>query len=133
MKKWVVFLLGMIAGGVLTFVMMLVLAIGANTSSNGMTLFDEPGDCLSTKTFEVIQVVDNNHALAHEVEWNAVLESYMSTGLLVLLTNDNGEYYYDNQVIEVPKGMCMRQVGIYKYQTRMEIDKTVPIVKLMSK
>ena len=68
-----------------------------------------------------------------EVEWNAVLESYMSTGLLVLLTNDNGEYYYDDQVIEVPKGMCMRQVGIYKYQTRMEIDKTVPIVKLMSK
>lgn len=113
--------------------MMLVLAIGANTSSNGMTLFDEPGDCLSTKTFEVMQVVDNNHALAHEVEWNAVLESYMSTGLLVLLTNDNGEYYYDDQVIEVPKGMCMRQVGIYKYQTRMEIDKTVPIVKLMSK
>ena len=42
-------------------------------------------------------------------------------------------HYYDDQVIEVPKGMCMRQVGIYKYQTRMKIDKTVPIVKLMSK
>mgnify|MGYP003442075892 CR=1 FL=1 len=105
MKRWVVFLLGMIAGGVLTFVMMLVLAIGANTSSNGMTLFDEPGDCLSTKTFEVMQVVDNNHALAHEIEWNAVLQSYMSNGLLVLLTNDNGEYYYDDQVIEPSKAL----------------------------
>ena len=133
MKKWVVFLLGMIAGVVLTFVMMLVLAIGANTSSNGMTLFDEPGECLSTKTFKVMQVVDNNHALAHEVEWNEVLESYISTNLLVLLTNDNGEYYYDDQIIKVPKGMCMRQVGIYKYQTRMDIEKTVPIVKLKSK
>lgn len=133
MKKWVVFLLGMIAGGILTFVMMLILAMGANSGSNGMTLFDKPGECLSTKSFEVMQVVDNNHALAHEVEWNELLERYMPTDLLVLLTNDNGEYYYDDQIIEVPKGMCMRQVGIYKYQTRMEIDKTVPIVKLMNK
>lgn len=137
MKKWVVFLLGMIAGGVLTFVVMLVLAIGANTNANnnGVTLFDQPGECLNAKAFEVMQVVDNNHALAHEVEWNELLERYVQTGLglLVLVTNDNGEYYYDDQIIEVPQGMCMRQVGIYRYQTRMDTEKTVPIVKLMSK
>lgn len=135
MKKWVVFLLGMIAGGVLTFVMMLVLAIGANinANNNGITLFDQPGECLNAKAFEVMQVVDNNHALAHEVEWDELLEDYMQTGLLVLVTNDNGEYYYDDQIIEVPQGMCMRQVGIYRYQTRMDMEKTVPIVKLMSK
>ena len=113
---------------------MIVLAVGADTSSYGMTLFDEAGDCLSTKSFEVMQVVDNNHALAHEVEWNEVLRRYIPTDLLVLLTNDNGEYYYDDQIIEIPKGMCMRQIGIYKYQTiKEDIYKTVPIVKLMSK
>ena len=68
MKKWVVFLLGMIAGGVLTFVMMLVLAIGANTSSNGMTLFDESGECLSTGSFEIMQVIDDGVALANEID-----------------------------------------------------------------
>lgn len=133
MKKWFVFLLGMISGTVLTFVAMIVLAIGADTSSYGITLFDKPGDCLSTKSFEVMQVVDNNHALAHEVEWNEVLRRYIPTDLLVLLTNDDGEYYYDDQIIKVSKGMCMRQIGVYKYQTREEFDKTVPIVKLMSK
>lgn len=135
MKKWVVFLLGMIAGGVLTFVAMVILAMGANTNANnnGITLFDQPGECLNAKAFEVMQVVDNNHALAHEVEWDELLEDYMQTGLLVLVTNDNGEYYYDDQIIEVPQGMCMRQVGIYRYQTRMDMEKTVPIVKLMSK
>lgn len=137
MKKWVVFLLGMIAGGVLTFVVMLVLAIGANTNANnnGVTLFDQPGECLNAKAFKVMQVVDNSHALAHEVEWNELLERYVQTGLglLVLVTNDNSEYYYDDQIIEVPQGMCMRQVGIYRYQTRMDMEKTVPIVKLMSK
>ena len=133
MKKWFVFLLGMISGTVLTFVAMIVLAIGADTSSYGITLFDKPGDCLSTKSFEVMQVVDNNHALAHEVEWNEVLKRYIPTDLLVLLTNDDGEYYYDDQIIKVSKGMCMRQIGVYKYQTREEFDKTVPIVKLMNK
>ena len=118
-------------------VTMVILAIGANTNANnnGVTLFDQPGECLNAKAFEVMQVVDNNHALAHEVEWDDVLERYMQTGsgLLVLVTNDNGEYYYDDQIIEVPQGMCMRQVGIYRYQTRMDMEKTVPIVKLMSK
>lgn len=137
MKKWVVFLLGLISGVVLTLVALVILAMGANTNANnnGVTLFDQPGECLNAKAFEVMQVVDNNHALAHEVEWDDVLERYMQTGsgLLVLVTNDNGEYYYDDQIIEVPQGMCMRQVGIYRYQTRMDMEKTVPIVKLMSK
>ena len=137
MKKWVVFLLGLISGVVLTLVTMVILAMGANTNANnnGVTLFDQPGECLNAKAFEVMQVVDNNHALAYEVEWNDVLESYMQTGsgLLVLVTNDNGDYYYDDQIIEVPDGMCMRQVGIYRYQTRMDMEKTVPIVKLMNK
>lgn len=116
---------------------MVILAMGANinANNNGVTLFDQHGECLNAKAFEVMQVVDNNHALAHEVEWDDVLERYMQTGsgLLVLVTNDNGEYYYDDQIIEVPQGMCMRQVGIYRYQTRMDMEKTVPIVKLMSK
>lgn len=133
MKNWIVFLLGLISGIVLTFVVMMLLAMRSDTSKNGMTFFDEPGKCLSTKSFEVIQVVDNNYALAHEVEWSTALETYVSKGLLVLITNDDGEYYYDNQVIEIPKGMYMRQVGIYEYRTKMEINKTVPIVKLMKK
>ena len=137
MKKWVVFLLGLISGVVLTLVTMVILAMGANTNANnnGVTLFDQPGECLNAKAFEVMQVVDNNHALAHELEWNEILESYVPTasGLLVLVTNDNGEYYYDDQIIEVPDGMCMRQVGIYRYQTMSDMEKTVPIVKLMNK
>lgn len=137
MKKWVVFLLGLISGVVLTLVTMVILAMGANTNANnnGVTLFDQPDECLNAKDFEVMQVVDNNHALAHEVEWNDVLERYVQTGsgLLVLVTNDNGEYYYDDQIIEVPDGMCMRQVGIYRYQTISDMEKTVPIVKLMNK
>lgn len=123
MKKWIVFLLGFISGIVLTFIALIVIGT-ATTINNRMTIFEQPGECLSTNNFEVMQVVDDGCALAHEVEWNSILERYMPTDLLVLVINDNGEYYYDDQIIKVPQGKCMRQVGIYKY---------LPIVKLMDK
>ena len=43
------------------------------------------------------------------------------------------EYYYDDQIIKTTKTKCFKQVGIYKYNTRAGIEKTVPIVKLMDK
>ena len=46
---------------------------------------------------------------------------------------DSGEYYYDDQIIKTTKTKCFKQVGIYKYNTRAGIEKTVPIVKLMDK
>ncbi len=131
MKNWICFLLGFISGIVFTFIATIVIASGSSASNNGMTFFEQPGECLDAKAFEVMQVLDSNYALAHEIKWNYVLERYVPTDLLVLVTNDNGEYYYDDQIIKIPKGKCMRQVGIYKYQTRMEIEKTVPIVKIM--
>ena len=133
MKKWAVFLIGFISGIVLTFVFLFVFGVYTSKTNNRVTIFEQPGECLSTNNFEVMQVIDDGCALAHEVTWNSILKRYMSTDLLVLVINDNGEYYYDDQIIKVPKGKCMRQVGIYKYLTKMEIEKTVPIVKLMDK
>jgi len=131
MKKWIVFLLGFITGIVFTFVVAFITASRSNSDNNQMTFFEKPGECLSINNFEVMQVVGEGCALAYEVKWNSILERYTSTDLLVLIINDNGEYYYDDQIIKVPRGKCMRQVGIYKYPTKMEIEKTVPIVKLM--
>ena len=133
MKRWLVFLLGFVSGVI--FILLLAF-IGASSSSrtidNGMILFEQPGECLNSKAYEVFQVISDNSALAEEVEWSSTLNRYMSTtGLLVLVTNDNGEFYYDDQVIEVPEGKCMRQIGIYKYKTRMDTEKRVPVVTLM--
>ena len=136
MKKWTVFLIGFILGIVLTFVILFVIGVHTSKTSktnNRVTIFEQPGECLSTNNFEVMQVIEDGCALAHEVTWNSILERYTSTDLLVLVINDNEEYYYDDQIIKVPKGKCMRQVGIYRYPTKMEIEKTVPIVKLMDK
>ncbi len=130
MKKWVIFVLGFIAGAVFLFFVLLI--IGKSSSNdNGMTYFDKPGKCISTKEFEVIQVIGEGYALAEErLEFSSGIT--LPGNLLVLVTNDNGELYYDDQVIEVPKGKCMRQIGVYEYQTKSENWKTVPIVQLMN-
>lgn len=132
MKKWLVFLLGFISGIVFTFVTALVIGGSSNTDSD-ITLFEQPGECLSVNRFEVLQAVGDNYALAYEQEYDSYIEDYRSTDLLVLVTNDNGEYYYDEQVIDIPDGKCMRQIGIYKYQSKAEVWKTVPVVKIMDK
>lgn len=36
----------------------------------------------------------------------------------------------DDQVIEVPEGMKVVQIGTFRYKTRLG-DKTVPVVKFM--
>lgn len=131
MKKWLVFLLGFIVGIVFTFIISFVVT-RSKGNNNGMTYFEQSGECLSTNNFQVLQVVDGGCALAYEVKWDSLLERYWSTDLLVLITNDNGEYYYDDQIIQVPKGKCMRQVGVYTYPTQQDIEKTVPIVELMN-
>ena len=101
----------------------MILAIGANKSDKGMTLLEQPGECISTNSFSVTQVIDENSALAREID--------LFSDLSVLLINDEGILYYDNQIISIPEGKCARQVGVYKYTTHSGIEKTVPIVKIM--
>lgn len=123
MKNFIVFILGLISGGVLTIGLIMILAIGANESNKGMTMLEQPGECMSTNSFSVTQVIDENAALARETD--------LFSDLLVLLVNDEGILYYDNQIINIPEGKCARQVGVYKYTTHSGIEKTVPIVKIM--
>jgi hypothetical protein len=123
MKNFIVFILGLISGGVLTIGLIMILAIGANESDKGMTMLEQPGECMSTNSFSVTQVIDENAALARETD--------LFSDLLVLLVNDEGILYYDDQIINIPEGKCARQVGVYKYTTHSGIEKTVPIVKIM--
>ena len=95
----------------------------------GMRLFDTPGEIINAEAFQVDEVIDDHYALAHKVKWESTLEMYYySEYFKVLLTNDEGTYYYDKQVIKLPKGKCWKQIGIYKRSYE-----TVPIVKLMDR
>jgi len=73
-----------------------------------------------------MQVIDDNAALALSLNLKHV-------GVIYLLYNDEGKLYYDRETVKVPKGKVARQFGVYRYQTKDQMTKTVPIVKIVDK
>lgn len=140
MKKIWVFLLGMLAGMVLLFTIALVVSVffGSSFESsstsiesrNGINMFPEKGDCLSDQQFKVLQVLDNGVALANEYS-KTISDTDFYSGLTVLFVSET-KYYYDEEIIKVPKGKCVRQIGVYSYESKNGY-KTVPVVEIADK
>jgi hypothetical protein len=131
MKSIVSFILGFIAG--VASILIFGLSLNGTGLEQGKTMFEAPGECISTSKMQVIQVIDENSAIAYEVEYNDVLKKdfIKSDGIIVLVTNDNDNVYYDEQIVNLPSGKCFRQVGVYKYTAKSDMNKTIPIVKIM--
>ena len=95
MKKWLIFLGGVVTGVLLTFLFAFVFASQGETPAvedNGVTMFEKPGDVINETGFEVFQALEQGAALAKgKKEWMTV---YM-------LVNDEGKYYYDDEKVTV--------------------------------
>ena len=131
MKKWVVYLLGILTGVVLTQVGITLFAYISNANSDdGITFFENPGKIAEDKAFKVFQVLDDDAAL---VKAQSDEEFDLYFGKVYLLVNDEDEFYYDEQKITAPAGKVFRQVGIYRYPTKRNDIKTVPVIMLMDK
>ena len=92
-----------------------------------LTLFDEPGDMVTTKGLMVTHIFDNGAALADELHESLDMPS--AYGVTVLLLCNEDKSYYDRQIIRIPAGKCARQTGIYKY-SEYGMAKTVPVVTI---
>lgn len=132
MKKLLIYIAGVITGIILTIVVLLFVAKSStNLSDNGITMFPETGDYISGNQFEIFQVIEPGVALAYTEDRNYGVSSF--TGPVVLFVNDEGKYYYDDEIIKIPSGKCIRQVGVYRYPTKSGFEKTVPVVKIYDK
>ena len=140
MKKGLVFVLGMIVGALLTVIVFYRLgnsyseggsSISAPYGDSGISLFPEPGDEMALKSFKVFQVLPNGPALAYSSNKANVQYSFEYSDPIVFLLPDNSSSYYDDQIIKVPVGKKARQVGTYRYETKNEFVKTVPIVQIL--
>ncbi len=128
-KKILIYIAGVVSGVVLV-ILLAVIFSGRNTVNSGITLFEKEGECVSSNSFEVFQVLDTGDALANEIEPRLSV----ATGVTVLFLNNNGQAsYYDDQVINIPAGKCARQIGIFKYKSNAGMERTVPIVEIRDK
>lgn len=141
MKKIWIYLLGVLTGAVVTIIVLAI--IGTAKRTNGMSFFESPGDIMDISSVEVFQSLGDCAALAHTKRIPQKIEHSNGLGLvdsivnggygdpIVLLYNEDGYPYYDDQIVNAPEGKCFRQMGIYRYPTKSGIDKTVPIVMIL--
>jgi len=122
MKKWLVYLLGIITGVILTFAFAFYVNLSNNSGIVGLEMFEEPGDYMEYSQFEVFQVVESGCALAHADD---------SFGAIVFIIPNENQQFYDEQKIVLKKDQCAQRVGTYKYSTKMEIEKTVPAIRIV--
>ena len=122
MKKWLVYLLGIITGVILTFAFAFYVNLSNNSGIVGLEMFEEPGDYMEYSQFEVFQVVESGCALAHADD---------SFGAIVFIIPNENQQFYDEQKIVLKKDPCAQRVGTYKYSTKMEIEKTVPAIRIV--
>lgn len=136
MKKIWIYLLGVLTGIVVTFVVLGIIAVVVDAKNdpgtgaiNGMSFFETPGDVVESSSVKVFQALGDGYGLA----FCKGDRHYGYGTTAVLLYNEEETPYYDEQVVNAKQGMCFRQIGIYRYPTKNGIDKTVPIVMLMDK
>ncbi|MCL2567300.1 MAG: hypothetical protein FWE18_04320 [Alphaproteobacteria bacterium] len=115
------------AVGIIVLFILLIQVVKAESELDFIPL-PEKGDCVGeANKFKVFQVLAPTAALASEKnDLYDTMDIY--NGLTVLFVNDERKYYYDDQIIKISKKQCARQVGIFKYQTKDDNYKTVPIV-----
>lgn len=119
---------GVITGVVLTFLFLFVIA-KTKSGNDDIKWFNKPGEVIESPSFEVFQVIDESAALVRGKGDTYTIYS----GAVYVLTNDDGKLYYDDEIVKVPEGKVARQVGIFKYRTPTDFEKTVPIIKIMDK
>lgn len=153
MKKWLIFLIGLILGGLLFFILSMGFE-GKSTDSNNEsgidsdsivvidgledyhpdeeTYLEEQGEIINEKSFKVFQVINFQSALAYGKDeygyYNGTL--YLFQHSLAEVMSKSVAPLYDDQIIKVPKGKVVRLVGTYTYETRNGIFKTVPKVRI---
>lgn len=143
MKFFIGLLVGFVCGAVVVF--LLVVGIGPmmkGVSDQGLTLFEKPKDCITKNSLKVFQVLDSNKALVMEQrkafsDMPTEMQDMFSTitdalvnAPVMLLVGEETEHYYDEQIIKIPVKQCAKQIGVYKYQNKEDMFKTVPAVSI---
>lgn len=97
----------------------------SNANESDITIAEQQTVFTTATKFEVFQVLGDG-ALAN-CEEKGYSTSFF-TGPVVYIVTDGQNLFYDDQVIEVPKGKKAMQIGTFRYETKLG-EKVVPVIK----
>lgn len=68
MKKGLLFGSGFLSGVIVTIIVLIIIGLARQNNGNltGVKMFDDPGEVVNEKSFEVLQVIQNNATLVYE-------------------------------------------------------------------
>lgn len=125
MNRGLIFFLGIISGAILTVAAVFI--INMSSSDDGITMFNERGEMMDVTSYRIIQTIDSNHGLAVGVE------DFFSLLNPVLVLGNKDSHFYDGMEVTAGSNTRFYQVGTYRYMTKADDWKTVPVVALMTK
>ncbi len=91
-----------------------------------VTISSDNENCISTRTFEVLQAQNDGGALAHECTF---FNGCSYENRLVYLDWQPNVEYYDDMVVKVPSDKCAVMDGVFQYTNKQKTLKTVPVIK----
>ena len=111
----------------LLFIFFTLMGCTQMSSINLPTLQRERNEnCMDFRRFKVFQVFNDGYALASAC--TSEFSPDLCLGATVLLTPKRNLEYYDDMYVSVPNDKCAVQNGVYKYETKSNDHKTVPII-----
>lgn len=127
MRKGLVFILGLVAGCLLTIAVLYVIALNSSESNSDITIAEREIPFDLSNRFEVFQVLSDG-ALAHceDVEYSMS----MFTGPIVYILAEGQNQFYNDQVVEIPRGKRAVQIGTFRYATRLG-ENVVPVIRIL--
>lgn len=125
MKKGLIFILGILTGIVLTFG--IIFATSKNSRIPGLEFLNEPGEIFKGTELRVMDVVSLDSAISF------TSRPATENPVLYIKRRNDKTPLYDDLVIKVPAGKCLRIVGTYNYETQMNEYVTIPVVMMFDK
>lgn len=127
MKNFGFYILGIITGVVLTpFILGIINGYEKAVDEydnpygiRGLKMLKQKGECVTSNNLEIFQTLTSGIALAHPTG---------NYNVFVLLIDETERLFYDGEKVKNPTNHCAKQIGTYTYETKAEVQKTVPAV-----
>jgi len=128
MNRFWTFILGVVFG--ITVIPFILSVIRNNASMDGynnpydiegLAMLEKEGDCITSNNLSIFQTLTRGIALARPA---GDYDNFM------LLIDENERLFYDGEKIKNPTNHCAKQIGVYQYETKAGLMKTVPAVMI---
>lgn len=133
MKGWLKNILIFLAGMAAMFILMLFLTPKPTNELPGLSFFNDKAQekVIDVKQIKIFQVLQPNKALANAT--NKPNEIFDPDEIIVLVIGDDKTTYYDDEKIDITENQQLKQIGLFQYESKGGMQRTVPVVSIVTK